>query len=65
MSSAIVAAKAQYLALAEDQDTFDYFLVFQEIKELSRKMQKLVLDQRVSIQDTQSQLQKVCEENNR
>jgi hypothetical protein len=49
---------ARYSASAEDLETVDCFLYFQDIKELSRKTQKLVMDRLVSTQPAQSESQK-------
>ena len=45
---------ALYSASTEDLETIDCFLDFHEIKESPKKMQKPMVDLRVSIQDAQS-----------
>ena len=44
---------ALYSASAEDLENIDCFLDFHEIRESPKKMQKLVVDLLVSIQDAQ------------
>lgn len=53
-SSLAVAAKARYSTSAEDREIVVCFLAFQDIDESPRKMQKPVVDFRVSGQDPQS-----------
>jgi hypothetical protein len=53
-----VEAIARYSPSAEDLETVDCFLDVQDIKELSRKTQKPVMDRLVSTQQAQSESQK-------
>jgi len=48
-------AKARYSASEDDLETVLCFLVFQDIKESPRKMQKPVVEWRVVIQEAQSE----------
>ena len=51
--SYVVTAMALYFASAEDLETIDCFLDFHEIRESPKKMQKLVANLLVSIEDAQ------------
>lgn len=55
MSSQVVKASARYSALAEKWDIVLYLLDFHEIKESPMKIQKPVVERRVSIQEAQSE----------
>jgi len=55
--SELVVAMARYSAFAEDRDTTDCFLDFQEIKDEPRNMQNPETERLVSGQDAQSKSQ--------
>lgn len=55
-----VLARGPYLAFVEDRDMNNYFLVFHEMSDSLRKIQKHVTDLCVSVHATQSKSKKAC-----
>jgi len=54
----VVEVRAMYLTFEDERETMLYFLVFHDVREASRKIQNLVVDQRLSEHEAQSELMK-------
>lgn len=58
INSLVVAARARYSASADERETVVYFFAFHDTRDSPRKMQKPVVDLRVSKHEPQSALEK-------